>query len=960
MSRFGSDLTVAADFSNTVTRGAILLGGKNTTLSTPESLSIGPSTFPLTLNPIDPQLYLKGNPISIPINTEYESPGIISGASIVNGMVTMTMNGTYTLDTTDNIRSACVGDGVPMECSPIFSTFFYNNSTGMIVVNAGSGQTGAFPFLLSPGTGTTLSFSLVGSNYLVQNAGIGPTGSSGSTGMSGSTGPTGMIGPTGVTGPQGITGSTGMVGPTGIATQTLAQTLALGNTSGPTGIIIETPQSITWNDSSTIITGGNIGVGTQVGGTGSIQIGQLNATANTLTIFGATNSNAIATRSGNIFVGENNSNTNSTLTPSSLIIGVTGASNGSAGGNGSIFLGGAGSNNTSTAGIGGQAGAVNFICGSQAGRGGDINSVNIGAGRGGSGATCMFIFGTAGGDGGTNSGNSNGGPGGPAGPILFNIGAFGGAAGPSTGTLSGGSAGGNGSNVTFSVGSFGGTGSIGGLAGGVGGNASPTTVIFGSQGGQGGNAFRSNGNISGAGYGGNGSVVNFYLGQNGGTGGANTASGAGGTGGAGSTVMCLLGGDGGWGGNGGATGGPRPGAGGNAGNATMILGGLPGQPGTGPSTSAAGQTGTGTISVGRANSTNNYVHIWSQSGSTGLYLHGGNIDMGNGSLINYTPPASSLAATLAVGNSSGSTGISIVAGQNIGWSDTSTLLSGGSISIGASGTNGGTGSLYIGGTGTTNGGIGSIIVGGVGTTPGAGLISVGRTNHTANAIHVWSSTGSTGLYLHSGNIDMAGGSLVNTSTISVGQTGITGIYMNGSNLDMGGGSILNAVPAPNQIYWLRYVQNQGITGGTGGAIATWNPYPLNTISTSYPGTADVGAPSAGIFTVGPGTYKIKGQASFGFCPCALRLYNVTTASVVSTVFSITSGITGTTGAPLSGSKPGLGGYFTSTAVGTQFRVEHYVRINSTGAGTSQLNLGIPANITGLQETYGVVTITRIG
>lgn len=59
--------------------------------------------------------------------------------------------------------------------------------------------------------------------------GAGTNGSTGATGVAGSNGTNGATGPTGSNGTNGSTGPTGLTGPTGTATQTLAQTLALGN-----------------------------------------------------------------------------------------------------------------------------------------------------------------------------------------------------------------------------------------------------------------------------------------------------------------------------------------------------------------------------------------------------------------------------------------------------------------------------------------------------------------------------------------------------------------------------------------------------------------------------------------------------------------------------------------------------------------------------------------------------------
>ncbi len=73
--------------------------------------------------------------------------------------------------------------------------------------------------------------TLVGANQIKKDATLGADSQNRLTviGGGGSTGPTG---PTGLTGATGPTGADGATGPTGVASQTLAQTLALGNNVG--------------------------------------------------------------------------------------------------------------------------------------------------------------------------------------------------------------------------------------------------------------------------------------------------------------------------------------------------------------------------------------------------------------------------------------------------------------------------------------------------------------------------------------------------------------------------------------------------------------------------------------------------------------------------------------------------------------------------------------------------------
>ncbi len=102
----------------------------------------------------------------------------------------------------------------------------------------------AYPAKVSPFTAPAIP-SVIATIQQVMYTQLGPTGATGPMGDTGATGPIGPIGPrgiqgergfqgdTGATGPMGATGATGPMGPAGATgTQTLTQTLALGNSAG--------------------------------------------------------------------------------------------------------------------------------------------------------------------------------------------------------------------------------------------------------------------------------------------------------------------------------------------------------------------------------------------------------------------------------------------------------------------------------------------------------------------------------------------------------------------------------------------------------------------------------------------------------------------------------------------------------------------------------------------------------
>ncbi|MFH0865452.1 MAG: tail fiber domain-containing protein [Bacteroidota bacterium] len=95
-----------------------------------------------------------------------------------------------------------------------------------------TGATGPTGTGMGP-TGPTGPTGVAGSNGAT--GGNGATGPAGVTGANGTNGATGAAGPTGTAGANGATGAagaTGATGPTGTASQTLTQTLALGNSAG--------------------------------------------------------------------------------------------------------------------------------------------------------------------------------------------------------------------------------------------------------------------------------------------------------------------------------------------------------------------------------------------------------------------------------------------------------------------------------------------------------------------------------------------------------------------------------------------------------------------------------------------------------------------------------------------------------------------------------------------------------
>ena len=160
------------------------------------------------------------------------------------------------------------GSTGPLGTGPTGSTG-YTGPTGLQGATGSTGVTGP----AGAGTGTTGYTGYTGCTGPA-GVGTGATGYTGYTGYTGFTGPagvstgaTGYTGYTGYTGPAGVgtgaTGYTGYTGPTGI--QNLAQTLAIGNNAGATGIdmnqqTISNVPNITSTTNLTITPGISLGV----------------------------------------------------------------------------------------------------------------------------------------------------------------------------------------------------------------------------------------------------------------------------------------------------------------------------------------------------------------------------------------------------------------------------------------------------------------------------------------------------------------------------------------------------------------------------------------------------------------------------------------------------------------------------------------------------------------------------
>jgi hypothetical protein len=241
MSRIGRNIIIANDFTNTAVGAASIIGGSNTTISSSNSISIGPSGLTSVFNPIEPKLYFKDNPVAIRSNSFYTTPGVISAADISGGMITFSpgSNGTYTLDSTSNIRDQILdstNSPFVSEYRPSFDLLLYNTSGDIVMITAGTGQSiinDTSPIMILDGSSAELSCVFISNtSMIIQNGRPGPTGNTGDTGSTGNTGTTGSTGSTGPTGQSGPTGPPGQTGPTGVFMPT-SEVLNLTSVSQP-------------------------------------------------------------------------------------------------------------------------------------------------------------------------------------------------------------------------------------------------------------------------------------------------------------------------------------------------------------------------------------------------------------------------------------------------------------------------------------------------------------------------------------------------------------------------------------------------------------------------------------------------------------------------------------------------------------------------------------------------------
>lgn len=152
---------------------------------------------------------------------------------------------------------------------------------------------------------------------------------------------------------------------------------------------------------------------------------------------------------------------------------------------------------------------------------------------------------------------------------------------------------------------------------------------------------------------------------------------------------------------------------------------------------------------------------------------------------------------------------------------------------------------------------------------------------------------------------------------------------------------------------MRHRESQNVAGGTA-TTGTWTAAKYNVVDAN---TITGASTNAGTytFTVPAGTYRVQASkpASFpssgGEATIRLRLYNVTTAAVVSNAYGETV-VAGNSGGYESSAYAALD-YVISPSVSTEYRVEYYTN--------AALDFGLAQNLASINEYYGSLIVTDI-
>lgn len=151
----------------------------------------------------------------------------------------------------------------------------------------------------------------------------------------------------------------------------------------------------------------------------------------------------------------------------------------------------------------------------------------------------------------------------------------------------------------------------------------------------------------------------------------------------------------------------------------------------------------------------------------------------------------------------------------------------------------------------------------------------------------------------------------------------------------------------------------GTSGGTVGAVKSWNTRTINTVLFSTTPAPFTTLNAANTITMPAGTYYIKASApGQGISGNKLRIFNVTTGSTIAEGMSVSGDVNGTDALKTTTVSVATVVAYVSFSVATDIRIDHFIsNFNTTIGGGSQtgFELGYPVN-TGNNETYTTVEI----